>query len=135
MTVAPNRKQAVAQAIAQSLVASGVFPGKRDTDPWVIGPSCVAAQAALKAAGFECWRRISSAPKDRPILLWTGQKIVMARWIAGDPQCVEGISQARRQLISQHGGYWSAHFRGTKPLVGFPSHWHPLPELPEVSAQ
>lgn len=120
----------VAAAIAESLVASGVFPDRAATDPWVVGPACLAATAAIEAAGWPGWHPIITAPKDREIWLWTGLNSVKARWIDGEPSPNFETSAVRRALFKRHGGYWSAHFRGLQPMRGLPSHWHPLPPPP-----
>lgn len=43
----------------------------------------------------------------------------------------ENISAHRHELIMKHGGYWSNHFKGEKPLEGLPTHWMPLPQPPK----
>lgn len=41
------------------------------------------------------------------------------------------MNQNKKRLLSMHNGYWSAHFKGEKPLSQLPTHWMPLPAPPQ----
>ncbi|WP_283393178.1 hypothetical protein [Photobacterium phosphoreum] len=93
-------------------------------------------------------RDISTAPRDGTKILvyipWvTTPKIKGAgtfthrpRWRvthwAVPPQDTRAVTvgQFARELEEKHGGYWSANGRGTRPLMGGPTHWMPLPKEP-----
>ena len=75
-----------ARAVAESLVGSGVFRKRSPVDAWVLGPSYLAAKAALAAAGIQKWRPISEfnpAVHKGAYLFTDGSNVVLGHWNLG----------------------------------------------------
>lgn len=113
--------------LAQKAIAAGLTDG---LDPGGL---------AILAAKPGRWpvKPIKRAPLDRRLLVYVPQSgtseghWIFARWFV-DLRPSEEQAGLRRALIEKHGGYWSAHFKGGKPLKRMPTLWMDLPD-PEAS--
>jgi len=87
----------------------------------------------------DLWQRIETAPKDGTrILVATPHKakknvciVAIARWIQCKPDTPLQMNKERTRLALNHGGYFSAHFKGVQPLQQKPTHWMPVPQPPK----
>lgn len=69
------------------------------------------------------WQPISSAPKDKRVLVWTGQDIYAAQW-AKNPYTDEEAWVVGR--------FWVVGGEEDDQLIlKNPTHWQPLPEEPK----
>lgn len=97
------------------------FATAESNEPPLHSPRTVKAKykAGTVKDGDMGWRPIETAPKDKRVLVWSGQELYAARW-AKNP-----YTNDEAWIVAEWGE------DGDQALVR-PTHWMPLPEPPNV---